>query len=214
METKIEIGLGDKVLFTAPDGTETTGVILSKKIVECLYFPDEVSYHICNGSTSYEDIEASNILKCLEKGVATGKKQGWNTIHVTTSLDEGDTVDFYSVRRKEVISSGTVLKIEKDEHEAESRITLKDKQGNEYQVPYSDLIADIVNKSREDESVWKEAVKVAARLKLGEVVPVLQAVMRDDHEEYSVLNKTAESLLRISPEAVLEVLDTPQEKTA
>ncbi len=79
---------------------------------------------------------------------------------------------------------------------------------------FYDLVVDIVCKKREDERVWKEAIKVAAKLKLGEVVYSLQEVMKDDHEEFSILNNTADALLSISPEAVLEILDTPQEKTA
>ncbi len=68
------------------------------------------------------------------------------------------------------------------------------------------FVTETIKNYKEDDGVRKEAMNIAARLKLGEAVPILESIMQNQHEDFDMINNAARSLLRISPEAVIELL--------
>ncbi|HOO31964.1 MAG TPA: HEAT repeat domain-containing protein [Thermotogota bacterium] len=68
------------------------------------------------------------------------------------------------------------------------------------------FIIDTIKNYKEDDGVRKESMNIAARLKLGEAVPILKQIMQNPQEDFDMINISARSLLRISPEAVIELL--------
>lgn len=66
-------------------------------------------------------------------------------------------------------------------------------------------ILSTIDNHLEDDSVRKEAMAIAARLKLSEAADVLEKVIKNEYEEFIITNNAARALLRISPEKVIEL---------
>lgn len=69
-----------------------------------------------------------------------------------------------------------------------------------------EYIVDAIKNYKEDDAVRKEAMNIAARLKLSDAVDVLVETVKNELEEYNITNNAVRSLLRISPEKVIEIL--------
>ncbi len=66
-------------------------------------------------------------------------------------------------------------------------------------------ILSTIDNHLEDDSVRKEAMTIAARLKLADAADVLEKIIRNEYEEFEITNHSARALLRISPERVIEL---------
>jgi len=66
-------------------------------------------------------------------------------------------------------------------------------------------ILSTIDNQLEDDSVRKEAMIIASRLKLAEAADVLEKIIKNEYEEFEITNYSARALLRISPERVIEL---------
>jgi HEAT repeat protein len=66
-------------------------------------------------------------------------------------------------------------------------------------------ILSTIDNQLEDDSVRKEAMIIASRLKLAEAADVLEKIIKNEYEEFEITNHSARALLRISPERVIEL---------
>ncbi len=70
---------------------------------------------------------------------------------------------------------------------------------------YDHILSSIEN-HLEDDTVRKEAMSIASRLKLAAAANVLELIINNEYEEFEITNHAARALLRISPERVIELL--------
>jgi len=68
------------------------------------------------------------------------------------------------------------------------------------------LVAQTLTQNKEDDGVRKVCLQLAGRLKIPEAIPSIQRLLLDELEDFSLRTQAGYALLRISPEALLQVL--------
>ena len=71
---------------------------------------------------------------------------------------------------------------------------------------YFSAVVEIIKNTKEDDSLRKEALKISGRLKIEDAVMVIRGILNNDAEDFEMKSLAARTLLRISPEAVIDFL--------